>query len=119
MVQREILPILNVNKKRGKISQAGWATPTKFSFHAFHINSLYLHEFFEPILFFDPNGLYRTRGFIGESNIWLGEFYIGDLSYHVFLLEFLHFEQWLCGRVHVVILILANFLKNHPLIPHQ
>ena len=27
--------------------------PTKFGFHAFHIN-LYLHEFFEPILFSDP-----------------------------------------------------------------
>ena len=27
--------------------------PTKFGFHAFHVN-LYLHEFFEPILFFDP-----------------------------------------------------------------
>ena len=27
--------------------------PTKIDLHAFHIN-LYLHEFFEPILFFDP-----------------------------------------------------------------
>ena len=31
----------------------GEATPTKTGFHAFHVN-LYLHEFFEPILFFDP-----------------------------------------------------------------
>ena len=50
---------------------------------------------------------YCTRVFIGESNIWriclqeaIGRFYIGDLSYHVFLFEFL---QWLCGRVHVAI----------------
>ena len=27
--------------------------PTKIGLPAFHIN-LYLHEFFEPILFFDP-----------------------------------------------------------------
>ena len=40
---------------------------------------------------------YRTRVFIGESNIWriclpevIGGFYIGDSSYLVFLLEFLH-----------------------------
>ena len=28
--------------------------PTKFGLHAFHVN-LYLHEFFEPVLFFDPH----------------------------------------------------------------
>ena len=33
--------------------------PTKIGLHAFHIN-LYWHEFFEPILFFDPRGL-QTR----------------------------------------------------------
>ena len=61
----------------------------------------------------EATGKYRTRGFIGESNtrVIFGEFvwrsnwqiFIGDLSYHVFLLEFLCLEQWLCGRVHVVI----------------
>ena len=39
------------------ISETINATPTKIGLHAFHIN-LYLHEFFEPILFFDPHGLY-------------------------------------------------------------
>ena len=38
------------------ISETGEATPTKIVFHAFQVN-LYLHEFFEPILFFDPHGL--------------------------------------------------------------
>ena len=33
----------------------------------------------------------------------LADFIFGDLSYHVFLLEFLRLEQWLCGRVCVVI----------------
>ena len=32
------------------------AMPTKIGLHVFHI-SLYLHEFFEPDLFFDPHGL--------------------------------------------------------------
>ena len=38
------------------ISETGDATPTKIGLHAFNIN-LYLHEFFEPILFFDSHGL--------------------------------------------------------------
>ena len=39
-----------LNLKRSKISETGEAS------HAFHIN-FYLHECFEPILFFDPHGL--------------------------------------------------------------
>ena len=39
------------------ISEIIKATPTKIGLHAFHIN-LYLHEFFELILFFDPHRLY-------------------------------------------------------------
>ena len=38
------------------ISETGEAMPTKIGLRAFHVN-LYLHEFFEPILFFDPHGL--------------------------------------------------------------
>ena len=38
------------------ISKTGDATPTKIGMHAFDINP-YLHEFFEPILFFNPHGL--------------------------------------------------------------
>ena len=45
--------------KRGKISETGEATPTKIGFHAFYVD-LYLHKFFEPILFFDPHGLYMV-----------------------------------------------------------
>ena len=37
-------------------SETGEVTPTKIGLHAFQVN-LYLHEFFEPILFFDPHGL--------------------------------------------------------------
>ena len=33
----------------------------------------------------------------------LADFIFGDLSYHVFLFEFLRLEQWLCGCVRVVI----------------
>ena len=40
-------------RKRGKISETGESTPTKFGFHAFHVN-LYFHAFFEPIQFCDP-----------------------------------------------------------------
>ena len=39
--------------KRGKISETGDTTPTKVDLHAFQTN-LCLHEFFEPVLFFDP-----------------------------------------------------------------
>ena len=39
-----------------KISETEKATPTKIGLHAFQVN-LYLYEFFEPILFFDPHGL--------------------------------------------------------------
>ena len=41
-----------------KISETEEATPTKTDLHAFQVN-LYLHEFFEPILIFDPHGLYH------------------------------------------------------------
>ena len=34
--------------------------PTKIGFNAFHKN-LYLHEFFEPILFFDPMFLFLSQ----------------------------------------------------------
>ena len=53
MVEREKLAILKANKKRGKISETGEAMPTKIGLHAFQI-TLYLHEFFESDLFFDP-----------------------------------------------------------------
>ena len=36
-------------------SKTGEAMPIKVGLHAFHVN-LYLHKFFEPILFFDPHG---------------------------------------------------------------
>ena len=48
-------------QKMSKISKTGEATPTKIGLHAFQVN-LYLHEFFEPILFFDPHGLYIVHG---------------------------------------------------------
>ena len=60
--------------------------------------------------------LYRTRVFIGESNIWqicLWEA-IGDLSYHVFLLKFLCLEQWIYGCVYVVINI-GKFSEKSPI----
>ena len=41
--------------KRSHNSKTRVAMPTKIRFNAFHVN-LYLHEFFEPILFFDPQG---------------------------------------------------------------
>ena len=40
-------------RKGGKIYKTKEATPTKTGLHAIHIN-LYLHDFFEPILFFTP-----------------------------------------------------------------
>ena len=43
-------------QKGAKISETKKATPTKIGLHSFHVN-LYLHEFFEPIIFFDPHGL--------------------------------------------------------------
>ena len=54
-----------------KISETGRVTPTKIGLHAFHIN-LYLHELFEPILFFDPHGIvHGQKGNFGcfEGNI--------------------------------------------------
>ena len=48
----KIWPFLEANK-RSHNSKTKKTTPTKIGFHAFHVN-LYLHEFFEPILFFDP-----------------------------------------------------------------
>ena len=54
MVKREILVVLKAGK-RSHNSKTKKAMPTKIGLHAFH-NNLYLHEFFEPILFFDPHG---------------------------------------------------------------
>ena len=42
--------------KRSHNSDTGEAMPTKIVLHAFYVN-LYLHEFIEPIPFFDPHGL--------------------------------------------------------------
>ena len=41
--------------KRNHNSKTGKATPTKIGFYVFHIN-LYLHEFYELTLIFDPHG---------------------------------------------------------------
>ena len=46
--------------KKSKISKTREAIPTKIGLHTFHIN-LYLHELFEPILFFDPHGQYGPK----------------------------------------------------------
>ena len=46
---------LNTSKRIDN-SEIEEVTPTKIVFHAFQVD-LYLHEFFEPILFFDPHGL--------------------------------------------------------------
>ena len=43
-------------RKMSEISETGEARPTNISLHVFQAN-LYLHEFFEPIVFFDPHGL--------------------------------------------------------------
>ena len=50
--EREIWSFL----KGSKISKTREATTTKIGLHVFQIN-LYVHEFFEPIPFFDPHGL--------------------------------------------------------------
>ena len=42
--------------KRSHNSRTEEVTPTKIGLHAFQVN-LYLYEFFELILFFDPHGL--------------------------------------------------------------
>ena len=55
MVQKKNLAILKANEKGAKSPKLE-ATPTKIGLHAIRVN-LYLHEFFEPILFFDPHGL--------------------------------------------------------------
>ena len=57
MIQRDLnCGHFEVDQNRGKISKTKEATPTKFGLHVFHI-ILYLHEFFEPILFFNPHEL--------------------------------------------------------------
>ena len=48
--------------KKVNVLEIREATPTKIGLHAFHIN-LYLHEFFESILFFDPLGPWFEREF--------------------------------------------------------
>ena len=54
MVRKGNLAVFEgMQAKRSKISETGEAMPTKISFYAFHVN-LYLHEFFEPILFLTP-----------------------------------------------------------------
>ena len=54
------------SKKKFKISETKEPKPTKIGLHAFHID-LYLHECFEPILFFDPHGLYSPWS---EGKFW-------------------------------------------------
>ena len=49
MVQKGNLAVF----ESSNISETGEATPTKIGLHAFHM-TLYMHEFFEPILFLTP-----------------------------------------------------------------
>ena len=63
--------------------------PTKIGLHALHVN-LYLLEYFEPILFFDPHRLfYDPKGKFGQnlksSNISeIGEAAPTKIGLHVF-----------------------------------
>ena len=47
--------------KAKNFSKTGDIMPTKIGLHAFWVN-FYLHEFFEPILFFDFHGLPWSEG---------------------------------------------------------
>ena len=49
-------PKRKFGKFESNITETGEAMPTKIGLHVFQVN-LYLHEFFKPILFFDPHGL--------------------------------------------------------------
>ena len=53
MVRRKIFDRFEGKQKGAQIFETGEATPTKIGLHVFHIN-LYLHEYFEPILFLTP-----------------------------------------------------------------
>ena len=53
--EREIWLFLK-SAKRSHNSETEEGMPTKIGLHAFHV-TLYMHEFFQPILFFDPHGL--------------------------------------------------------------
>ena len=53
MVQREISAVFEGRQNEVKSPKTGEATPTKIGLHAYSIN-LYLHNFFEPILFLIP-----------------------------------------------------------------
>ena len=69
--KREFQPKL----KRSTISKTEEAIPTKIGLHAFQIY-LYLHEFFELIIFFDPHGLWSKGKFWlflkpkKDQNLW-------------------------------------------------
>ena len=56
MVRMEILAVFEGKQKEAKSPKTREATPAKIGLHAIHVN-LYLHEFFELILIFDPHGL--------------------------------------------------------------
>ena len=56
MVRREVLAVFEGKRNGVKSPKPKKLTPTKIGLHAFQVN-LYLHEFFEPILFFNPHGL--------------------------------------------------------------
>ena len=62
----------------GKIFRTGEVTPTKIGLQSFLVN-LYLHEFFEPILFFDPHGLYIAHGPKGNFGRFEGKRIMGKI----------------------------------------
>ena len=55
--------------KKEQNLQIGEATLIKIGLHAFQVN-LYLHEFFEPISFFDPHGL---KSMVQKGNLAIYE----------------------------------------------
>ena len=71
MVRKGNLAILKANKNE-QISETGVAMYTKIGLHAFHLN-LYLLEFFELVLFFDPHRIIIAHGLKGKFGHFEGK----------------------------------------------
>ena len=85
------------------ISESGETTPTKIGAHAFDINP-YLHEFFEPVLFFDHMD-YIVHGSEGKFELLVYMYLLASMLKCIKIVQLLRVQRWFMGFTCMVKLI--------------
>ena len=85
------------------ISETGKTTSTKFGVHALDINP-YLHDFFEPVLFFDHMD-YIVHGSEGKFELLVYMYLLASTLKFIKIVQLLRVQRWFMGFICMVKLI--------------